>query len=99
LYDDYGDRIADYRWSGGTWPRVSDSYSSSVQVVAQPKYYSDGKFHEIIFIDVPLDRVTETITTKIGRIYKKWDGIDYDYPVLTPDEWQEWLASQSEARN
>jgi hypothetical protein len=99
LYDDYGDRIADYGGYRGTWPVFSYRYSSSFQVVAQHKYYSDGKFYEVVFYEVPLDKITETITPKIGRIYYKWDGIDYEYPVLTPDEWQEWLASQSEAGN
>jgi hypothetical protein len=104
LYDDYGDRIANFQWHD-TYkqdiPKLSgsDHYSSSFQVLAQYKYYNDTNFSKIKF-EVPLDKITETIRPKIEGIYlaRNYRPRDFivNYPVLTPEEW---LVSQSEAGN
>jgi TolB-like protein len=96
LYDDYGDRIANlWMWEDHSSPSFNCRYSSSFQVLAQHKYYDDKNFRKIRF-KVPLNKITETITPKIERIYLS--GAD-EYSFFTAEEWQEWLASQSEAGN
>jgi hypothetical protein len=100
LYDDYGDRIASFRWYGAS-PSLGLRYNRSFQVLAQQKYYNEKEFGKILFT-VPLDKITETITPKIERVYYSF-GPHYkpeeiDYPVYTVVEWQEWLLQQGAER-
>jgi hypothetical protein len=93
LYDDYGDRIGNARWSR----RYGYSYSSSFQVFAQHKYYENKEFEKFTF-NVPLGKITDTITPKIDGIFYNMTPdkeASYNYPVFTVAEWQEWLASQT----
>ena len=109
LYDDYNDRVAQFRWYGQS-PNIHISYfksdrarvnlESDFSVVAQHKYYEDAKFGPIIFSSIPLDKVTDTMTPKIERIF--FSSIDprpeIDIPIMTVAEWQAWLAQQGQAR-
>jgi hypothetical protein len=98
LYDDYGDRIANFRWYSGR-PSFHYHYTSSFQVFAQHKYFNDTKFGKIVYT-VPLDKITDTITPKIERIYYSTtngsgkETVHNIYPVFSVAEWQEWLVSQ-----
>jgi hypothetical protein len=100
LYDDYGDRIANFHWYGRA-PSLYCRYlyegrqDSSFQVVAQHKYFTDTKFVKIT-CKVPLDKITETITPQIESIYYSTDNARrrVTYSAFSVTEWQEWLASQ-----
>jgi hypothetical protein len=103
LYDDYGDRIANFRWYGSP-PGLHYNYTSSFQVFAQHKYFNDTQFGKIVYT-VPLDKITDTITPKIERIYYSTTNaagkktVHNTYPVLSVVEWQDWLASQKGTGN
>jgi hypothetical protein len=102
LYDDYGDKIANCRWYGSP-PRLYYEYSGrqNFQVFAQHKYYDEVKFSKIIST-VKLDKITETITPKIGRVYLSYTDngrqSQINYPVFSVAEWQEWLLEQQGIR-
>jgi hypothetical protein len=97
LYDDYGDRIGSFRWYGSP-PRLNynyltdhgSSFNSSFQILAQHKYYNEKEFGKIT-CKVPLDKITETITPRIDRIYISYTENRREeiinYPFLTVEEW------------
>jgi hypothetical protein len=105
LFDDYGDKIANFRWYGSP-PSLNYNYladhgariNPSFQVLSQHKYYNDIKFGKIIYT-VPLDQLTNTITPKIERVYYSTTNtagrkvIHNIYPVFSVMEWQELLIS------
>jgi hypothetical protein len=104
LFDDYGDRIASFRLYGSPL-RLNYNYladnetriNSSFQVLAQHKYYDEKKFEKIL-CRTPVDKITDTITPRIERVYLSYTDNRRDtqlnYPVFTIESWQEWLILQ-----
>jgi TolB-like protein len=111
LFDDYGDKIANFRWYGSP-PKLNYNYladhgariNPSFQVLSQHKYYNDTNFDKIV-CTVPHDKITNTITPKIERVYYSTTDnagkkvIHNIYPAFSAMEWQELLISDEGIRN
>jgi CRISPR/Cas system CSM-associated protein Csm2 small subunit len=99
LYDSYGDRIVDFRWYGSS-PRLWYSHTGrqDFQVLAQHKYYDEINFVKILFPSIKLEKITDTITPRIDRIYLSYTNNRQpefiDYPIFSINDWQEWLLQQ-----
>jgi hypothetical protein len=95
LYDEYGDLLKeadagqDLKFSYST---VSHPYRSP-EILAQHKYFENQKFREITFNGIPLKDITDKLMPRITTGIRI-GGRETDGPVLTTEEWQEWLASR-----
>jgi TolB-like protein len=105
LYDDYGDRVANFRLADR--PRLEIYYFDSngrpvpnFSVVAQRKYYDNAKFVPIS-CDVPFDNITDNLKPRIDRVYflprSSRAGIPFkkQVSVMTIPEWEQWLQLQA----
>jgi len=90
IYDDYGDRIASCHNYNAMAPQANIKFSRTDQVIAQHKYFDDEKFVPVP-CSVPLNKVTDTLTPKIERVYYMWNNRRIDIPFMSVSEWQTWV--------
>jgi TolB-like protein len=92
LYNDYGDELQKAIFSL-TSSRFSRSYSLSYRVLSQKKYFDDESFYPIIFRNIPLADVTDTLTSRIESVllYSKENK---SIPIMSVAEWEQWLEEQ-----